>query len=373
VIDRADYKNHDEVKLSYELRDKTRKRQAYAGQYWKVHQKRLQKTKDKSERKAARQDLLLAYRRQLEAKGAEIFSARADRKISFVFHLAGNWGKATFYPDGFQVEMVQLEAFRQTLKIDPDALMAELKKVGEVKLDGIYFDTAKATLKPASRPAVLAAVALMKKYPGLVLEVQGHTDNVGADSANQELSERRAASVKQALISEGVDGKRLQSQGFGEQSPVATNDTETGKALNRRVMLKHISGGSEKALISIGFLKPMPGYELIEVEEAPLGELRFEEKKQKRTSTQLHGAKVRGVYQVIDRGDRSVSRLEIIKNYRQVLEAFGAKITSRGYSGEDLYFYFTDRGDGQALYGHLGTYNNGAKYHIDLLVPNTTP
>jgi outer membrane protein OmpA-like peptidoglycan-associated protein len=155
-----------------------------------------------------------AYRHQLETKGAEIYSAQADRKISFVFHLVDNWGKATFFPDGFQVEMVQLEAFRQTLTVDPDALMVELEKVAEVKLDGIYFDTAKATLKPRSRPALLAAVALMKKYPSLVLEVQGHTDSVGSDSAYQQLSEKRSVWVKQALISEGVDSKRLKSRGY---------------------------------------------------------------------------------------------------------------------------------------------------------------
>jgi hypothetical protein len=146
---------------------------------------------------------------------------------------------------------------------------------------------------------------------------------------------------------------------------------EAGRAQNRRVMLKHISGGSEKALISIDFLKSMPGYELIEVEEIAQGKLQFrQEKAGKRTNTELYGAEVQGFYQVIDKQNRSASRLEIVKNYRQVIEAFGGKITATNHSGENLYFYFPDRGDGQALYGLLATYNNGAKYDFRLIVPS---
>jgi len=66
------------------------------------------------------------------------------------------------------------------------------------------------------------------------LEVQGHTDNIGEIDYNQDLSERRAEAVRQALLERGVEANRLRSRGFGESQPIAPNDTEEGRAKNRR-------------------------------------------------------------------------------------------------------------------------------------------
>lgn len=86
---------------------------------------------------------------------------------------------------------------------------------------------------------VLNSVALvLKEFDKTLIDVYGHTDSVGSDAYNQTLSERRASSVGQYLISQGVDGRRVYSQGFGKTRPIATNDTEAGRLQNRRVELQ---------------------------------------------------------------------------------------------------------------------------------------
>ena len=79
--------------------------------------------------------------------------------------------------------------------------------------------------------------ASLKAWPGVRVEIQGHTDNVGATEPNRDLSSRRAESVRQYLISTGIDGARLTAVGYGEDLPVADNTTEAGRAANRRVEL----------------------------------------------------------------------------------------------------------------------------------------
>jgi OOP family OmpA-OmpF porin len=78
----------------------------------------------------------------------------------------------------------------------------------------------------------------MKINPGLTVEIQGHTDSYGKDAYNQGLSERRAKSVKKELVDQGVNGNRLTTKGFGESQPVESNDTDEGRAYNRRVVYK---------------------------------------------------------------------------------------------------------------------------------------
>jgi outer membrane protein OmpA-like peptidoglycan-associated protein len=103
---------------------------------------------------------------------------------------------------------------------------------------GIYFDFNRDTLKPESEPVLKEIAQAMRDNPGWELTVEGHTDNVGGDSYNLELSRRRAAAVKQALVSEyNITPDRLLTGGFGASRPVETNDTLEGRARNRRVEL----------------------------------------------------------------------------------------------------------------------------------------
>ena len=114
----------------------------------------------------------------------------------------------------------------------------DLAKDGRAVVYGIYFDFAKDTIKPES-DAVMAEIGrVLAQNPGWKLTVEGHTDSIGGDIDNLDLSKRRAAAVKQALVTRyKVDGARLQTSGYGASRPKDTNETLEGRARNRRVEL----------------------------------------------------------------------------------------------------------------------------------------
>ncbi len=113
-----------------------------------------------------------------------------------------------------------------------------LSKTGKVSLYGILFDTAKADIKPESNAAIAEIGKLMKSTPKLRLLVVGHTDAVGAFDSNRDLSQRRAGAVVSALRTQfGIDASRLQSFGASFAAPVESNESEAGRAKNRRVEL----------------------------------------------------------------------------------------------------------------------------------------
>ena len=120
----------------------------------------------------------------------------------------------------------------------PSAIEEQLKEKKKVEIYGIYFDFASDHLKPESTPVLEEIAGVLTSNPEWKLTVSGHTDNVGGDAYNLDLSQRRAAAVKQALLtSYHVAPERLTTDGFGASRPVATNDTLAGRALNRRVEL----------------------------------------------------------------------------------------------------------------------------------------
>ncbi len=106
------------------------------------------------------------------------------------------------------------------------------------RLKNIFFDFDKWDLKPESFTELNKLVGLLNEYPVINVEVGAHTDSKGSDSYNQTLSERRAQSVVDYLVEQGVVQTRLSAKGYGETTPVATNDTDEGRALNRRVEFK---------------------------------------------------------------------------------------------------------------------------------------
>ena len=104
--------------------------------------------------------------------------------------------------------------------------------------DGVTFDFAKYDLKPQFYPALNTVAATLKEYNQTIVEVSGHTDSIGSDADNQTLSERRANSVASYLIGQGLMRERFEIVGMGERYPVASNDTDSGRALNRRVEIR---------------------------------------------------------------------------------------------------------------------------------------
>lgn len=121
---------------------------------------------------------------------------------------------------------------------DSESLAGQLAREGEANLYGLYFDTARATLKPASEATLQQVLGVLNADPALRLVVAGHTDSEGEDAYNQRLSEQRAEAVMQWLTGKGVDAARLTSEGLGESRPVADNGSDAGRALNRRVQLR---------------------------------------------------------------------------------------------------------------------------------------
>ncbi|MCA9517734.1 MAG: OmpA family protein, partial [Myxococcales bacterium] len=112
----------------------------------------------------------------------------------------------------------------------PEAVM---KFTGAIK--GITFDSGKATIRKTSYKTLDGAAQVLVEYPGLRLEVQGHTDDQGPDDANMKLSQDRADAVKAYLVGKGIDGGRIIAKGFGETQPVADNKKAAGRAENRRI------------------------------------------------------------------------------------------------------------------------------------------
>lgn len=104
--------------------------------------------------------------------------------------------------------------------------------------DGVTFDFARYDLKPQFYPALNTVADTLREYNQTIVEISGHTDSIGSDAANQTLSERRANAVSGYLIGQGVQRERFEVVGMGERYPVASNDTDSGRALNRRVEIR---------------------------------------------------------------------------------------------------------------------------------------
>jgi OmpA-OmpF porin, OOP family len=117
----------------------------------------------------------------------------------------------------------------------PNQMKASLTTQCHVALYGVLFDFNKATLQPASDGPLGQVAALIAADPSLMIEVQGHTDNVGGDDYNQKLSEARANSVMTWLTQHGVAAGRMTAKGYGKTRPVADNNTDEGRMRNRRV------------------------------------------------------------------------------------------------------------------------------------------
>jgi outer membrane protein OmpA-like peptidoglycan-associated protein len=134
----------------------------------------------------------------------------------------------------YLLQIVEIAAMEQV--ITANKLLAEINKTGFVALY-INFETNKWELKEDGLATVREIVAMLKSAPTLKLSIEGHTDNVGAPASNKLLSENRARSVMKAVLAGGIAAGRLTAVGFGQETPVADNRTEEGRAKNRRVEL----------------------------------------------------------------------------------------------------------------------------------------
>jgi outer membrane protein OmpA-like peptidoglycan-associated protein len=126
------------------------------------------------------------------------------------------------------------EVVKEVAVQTPAAPVSEEKWV----LVGVNFDSNKSNLKPESYPILYDAAKTLLKNPDMKVEIQGYTDNIGSESYNKKLSEKRAEKVREYLVAKGVNANRLTTVGYGESNPVADNKTADGRAMNRRIEFK---------------------------------------------------------------------------------------------------------------------------------------
>ncbi|WP_456378705.1 OmpA family protein, partial [Lutibacter sp.] len=119
----------------------------------------------------------------------------------------------------------------------PKITQDEVAKLEEL-FKTVYFDTGKNTFKDETISKLDEAAQIMVKFRTAKFNISGHTDSLGSKASNQDLSQRRADAVKDYLVSKGVSSNNLTAKGFGEDMPVASNNTRSGRAQNRRVEVK---------------------------------------------------------------------------------------------------------------------------------------
>jgi OmpA-OmpF porin, OOP family len=148
------------------------------------------------------------------------------------------WVEVRSYNNMYRMTIVEKEVMKQEVVADAEAMGNDINATGHVSVYGIYFDTGKSEIKPESDAAISEIAELLKNSGSLNIFVVGHTDNVGSFDSNMKLSKDRADAVAKTLTSKyGIAAARLKSYGVGSLSPVTSNDTEDGKAKNRRVEL----------------------------------------------------------------------------------------------------------------------------------------
>jgi OOP family OmpA-OmpF porin len=134
--------------------------------------------------------------------------------------------------DFYYLTVLEMQSMKQ--EITSNDILTALNSDGHIALY-INFETGRSDIKPASQKIIDQVVEMLNSNPVLKVSIEGHTDNAGNSGSNQTLSENRAKAVMNAIISKGIDKTRLLSKGWGQTKPIADNETEEGKAKNRRV------------------------------------------------------------------------------------------------------------------------------------------
>jgi outer membrane protein OmpA-like peptidoglycan-associated protein len=140
-----------------------------------------------------------------------------------------------FYSVAENIDLTKLDQYKE---IQKDLYLSPIKEGQAVRLNNVFFDFNKATLKDESKAELDRLYDVLLNNKSIKMEISGHTDNVGEKTYNQTLSENRARAVVEYLVQKGIEAPRLTSAGFGDKNPVAQNTTEEGKQLNRRVEFK---------------------------------------------------------------------------------------------------------------------------------------
>jgi outer membrane protein OmpA-like peptidoglycan-associated protein len=192
---------------------------------------RLAADRDKATAEAAR---LAAERDKSNADAARLAAETAQRQAE-----AARLASETQARNAAAQSERDKAALREQLRTQLN-LILETRETARgliVNLSDVLFDTGSATLKTGAREKLARVSGILVSHPGLRMDVEGHTDSVGAEDYNQKLSEQRAESVRAYLVQQGISSTTIGAAGLGENHPVATNDTAAGRQQNRRVEL----------------------------------------------------------------------------------------------------------------------------------------
>jgi outer membrane protein OmpA-like peptidoglycan-associated protein len=236
VLEDSKFENFSSYKFKQEMKDGWEEKEV-KGKYWFLYYEYK-----KGDRKFSKLEIIENYKQAAIEKGGRILS-EDDTKLDFSVPLSDGrtiWTRLHTWVNSYELYIIEEKGFKKRLTLGAEEMKKELDATGHVAIYGIHFDFDKATLKPGSEKVLIEMVKLMRKYSRLCVEIQGHTDSVGTRSYNLGLSERRAAAVKSFLILYGIAATRMTIKGYGPDKPVASNNTEDGRALNRRVELKKL-------------------------------------------------------------------------------------------------------------------------------------
>jgi OmpA-OmpF porin, OOP family len=173
------------------------------------------------------------FKATYEAEFLLIGNFNDDENTQYEVVGTDNFNYAYYYIDDVVVKKVP--PFREVPVKPDDLTKIPLEKGKTITLKHIYFAYDQDELLPRSYVELAKLLKIMQEHPNMTIEIAGHTDSDGTDDYNQQLSAHRAAAVVRYLRANGIATKRLKSKGEGEKKPVATNDTDEGKAKNRRV------------------------------------------------------------------------------------------------------------------------------------------
>lgn len=140
--------------------------------------------------------------------------------------------KEGFYPGAENLDLTKLSQYQEIVR---DLYLTPIEVGSTIRLNNLFFDFGKADLKPESMTELDRVIDFLNEHPTTVIEIGGHTDNVGDDASNMTLSNKRVESVLTYLKSKGIKTEQLSGKGYGETKPVSVNTTDAGRAMNRRV------------------------------------------------------------------------------------------------------------------------------------------
>jgi outer membrane protein OmpA-like peptidoglycan-associated protein len=212
------------------------KAESLEGQYWKIAYRPQNTLASKPSELQIQRNFENAVQKQ---GGAVLWSEKGRSTFKLTREGLEIWVELrTDFTSGYALFIIQKAGMAQDIVADAAAMSNDINATGHVAVYGIYFDSGKSLIKSESAQAIAEIAKLLKGQPALKLFVVGHTDSQGGVDSNIALSQARAEAVLKALVGEhGIAPARLRSFGCGQFSPLASNDSDAGRAKNRRVEL----------------------------------------------------------------------------------------------------------------------------------------